>query len=155
MTTTRAERFIAASPEKVYGLLTDRDAVQHWRVPEGMTSHVHNFDPREGGTFRVSLTYDSADATGKTSAHTDTYHGKFVSLVPNSLVVERIEFESDHPEMTGEMTITYALSASGNGTHLLAVHEGLPKGVKPSDNELGWQMALDKLALLAESQKKA
>lgn len=155
MTTTRAERFIAASPEKVYGLLTDRDAVQHWRVPEGMTSHVHNFDPREGGAFRVSLTYDSADTTGKTSAHTDTYHGKFVSLVPNSLVVERIEFETDHPEMTGEMTITYTLSASGNGTHLLAVHEGLPKGVKPSDNELGWHMALDKLALLAESLNKA
>ena len=31
-----------------------------------------------------------------------------------------------------------------------AVHEGLPHGVSPADNELGWQMSLAKLAKLAE-----
>lgn len=151
MATTHARRHIDASPERVYRLLTDRDAVQRWRVPDGMTSRVHDFDAREGGAFRVSLTYDSADATGKTSAHTDTYHGDFVSLVPNSRVIERMEFETDNPAMAGEMTITYTLSPSGTGTDLLAVHEGLPAGVSPADNELGWRMALDKLAALAES----
>lgn len=40
-----------------------------------MTSAVHEFDAREGGSFRVSLTYDAPEATGKTTAHTDTYHG--------------------------------------------------------------------------------
>jgi hypothetical protein len=25
-----------------------------------MTCHVHAFDPREGGSFRISLTYDIA-----------------------------------------------------------------------------------------------
>jgi uncharacterized protein YndB with AHSA1/START domain len=151
MATTHAKRHIGASPERVYRLLTDRDAVQRWRVPDGMTSCVHDFDAREGGAFRVSLTYDSADATGKTSAHTDTYHGYFVSLVPNSRVIERMEFETDNPAMAGEMTITYTLSPSGTGTDLVAVHEGLPAGVSPADNELGWRMALDKLAALAET----
>jgi len=41
-------------------------------VPIGMTSHVHAFDAREGGLFRVSLTYDAPSSTGKTTAHTDT-----------------------------------------------------------------------------------
>ena len=48
-----------------------------------MTSHVHVFDAREGGLFRISLTYDQPTATGKTSAHTDTYGGRFVKLVPD------------------------------------------------------------------------
>jgi hypothetical protein len=29
-----------------------------------MTSHVHEFDPREGGSFRISLTYDEPTGTG-------------------------------------------------------------------------------------------
>jgi hypothetical protein len=68
-----------------------------------MSSHVHVFEPRVGGTFRVSLTYDSAGSQGKTNFHTDTYHGHFVSLVPNSLVVEVMEFETIDPAMSGEM----------------------------------------------------
>ena len=49
-------------------------------VPAGMTSHVHTFDAREGGRFRISLTYDDERRAGKTGAHTDTYHGRFVKL---------------------------------------------------------------------------
>jgi len=51
-------------------------------VPSGMTSQVHEFEAREGGSFRISLTHDAATGTGKTTAHTDTYHGHFVKLVP-------------------------------------------------------------------------
>jgi hypothetical protein len=53
-----------------------------------MTSHVHGLDAREGSPFRISLTYDAQDRIGKTSAHTDTYHGRFEKLVPNEQVVE-------------------------------------------------------------------
>lgn len=153
--TTRSTRHINAPPERVYRLLIDRDAVQNWKVPDGMSSYVHAFEPHVGGAFRVSLTYDSPDSQGKTSAHTDTYHGRFVSLVPNSLVVEILEFETTNPAMSGEMTITYKLSPSAGGTNLLIMHEGLPDGVPPTDNELGWQMSLDKLAALAEAPDQA
>ena len=70
MTATHSRRHIAAPPERVYRLLTDRDAVQRWRVPDGMTSRVHEFDPREGGSFRVSLTYASAEPASEPE-HTD------------------------------------------------------------------------------------
>jgi hypothetical protein len=42
---------------------------------------------REGGSFRISLTYDAPTGTGKTSAQTDTFHGRFVKLVPDEQVV--------------------------------------------------------------------
>src|SRR5688572_10769269 len=103
--TTRAERHIKAPRELVYALLTDPDAVQKWKVPEGMSSRIHAFDAREGGAFRVSLTYSSPTSAGKSSEHTDTYHGRFVSLVRPARVVEIMEFETDDPMMRGEMTI--------------------------------------------------
>jgi uncharacterized protein YndB with AHSA1/START domain len=116
-----------------------------------MTCHVHEFDPREGGPIRISLTYEEPTGTGKTTAHTDTYHGRFVKLVHNEQVVEVDEFETADPAMRGEMTITITLADAAGGTDLVAMHDGLPGGVSPTDNEIGWQMALAKLAALVES----
>ena len=116
-----------------------------------MTSHVHSFEGREGGTFRISLTYDAPTGAGKTTAHTDTYHGRFVKLVPNERVVEVVEFETTDPALRGEMTITTTLADAEGGTDVLAVHEGLPHGLSTADNEAGWREALEKLAALVEA----
>lgn len=154
-TTMRFSRHIHASPAQIYRLLIDRDAVQHWKVPDGMSSYVHIFEPIVGGAFRVSLTYNSPDSLGKTSAHTDTYHGHFVSLIPNAMVVEVMEFETNNPALAGEMTITYTLTPSEDGTDLVAVHAGLPDAVSLADNELGWKMSLDKLTAMAEASNRS
>jgi uncharacterized protein YndB with AHSA1/START domain len=119
-------------------------------VPTGMTSHVHSFDPREGGSFRISLTYDTPAGAGKTTAHTDTHHGRFVKLVPNEQVVEIVEFETKDLALRGEMTITITLADADGQTEILAVHEGLPAGVPAVDNETGWLSSLEKLAALVE-----
>src|SRR5512138_1250490 len=149
-TTTTLFKHIRAPRHAVYAALMDPDAIIQWKVPEGMTAQVHEFDATEGGAFRISLTYDAPDRLGKTSAHTDTYHGRFVKLVPNELVVEVDEFETDEPDMQGEMTITINLMEAEGGTDVLATHDNLPPGVSPADNELGWRMSLDKLAALVE-----
>jgi len=150
MSTTRVERFIAAPRDRVYAALLDPVALARWRVPHGMTCDVHELDAREGGAVRVSLTYEGGDGVGKTSARTDTYHGRFVRLVPDELVVEEDEFETDDPAMRGAMTSTIALADVPGGTQLVAVHEGVPDGVAPEANEQGWQEALGRLAALVE-----
>jgi len=149
--TTSATRRIRAPRAVVYRALLDAEDVRRWMVPDGMTSEVHAFDPREGGEFRVSLTYDTPTGTGKTTARTDSYHGRFLRLVPDTEVVQVVEFETDDPQMTGEMTITYRLLDAEGGTELVGVHENLPPGVTPADNELGWRMSTDKLARLVEN----
>jgi uncharacterized protein YndB with AHSA1/START domain len=121
-------------------------------VPDTMTSQVHSFDAREGGTFRISLTYDMPTTAGKTSAQTDSFHGRFVRLRPDEEVVQVVEFETDDPALQGEMTITYTLVDADGGTMLTGVHENLPPGVAPADNELGTGMAIDKLAQLVEER---
>ncbi len=150
VTTTRVSRHLRAPRAAVYRALLDPAAVARWKVPEGMTCRVHEFDAREGGTLRVSLTYDEPGPQGKTSAHSDTYRGRFVRLVPDELVVEVDVFDTDDPALQGEMTSTITLADADGGTELTAVHEGVPDGVAPADNELGWHMALDRLAVLVE-----
>jgi uncharacterized protein YndB with AHSA1/START domain len=113
MSSTRISCRINAPRAAVYRALLDARAVARWRVPTGMTSHVHAFDAREGGSLRISLTYDAPTGTGKTTARTDSYHGRFVKLVPNEQVVEVVEFETTDPALRGEMTITITLVEAG------------------------------------------
>jgi len=134
----------------VYRALLDSAAVEQWMVPDGMTSQIHSFEAREGGAFRISLTYDAPSTAGKTTARTDSFHGRFVKLVPDAKVVQVVEFETDDPAMQGEMTITYGLADADGGTHLTGAHENLPPGLSPADNELGWNMSIAKLAALVE-----
>jgi uncharacterized protein YndB with AHSA1/START domain len=150
VSSTRITFRVNAPRARVYRALLDERAVATWMVPDGMTSHVHAFDAREGGAFRISLTYDAPTSTGKSTAHTDTYHGRFVTLVPDRQVVEVLEFETTDPALRGEMTITFTLADAGPTTELIAVHEGLPPGLSPEDNELGWRMSLAKLAALLQ-----
>lgn len=149
MYTTHCRRHAKASRAAVYRACLDPEAVAQWLVPDGMTSHVHSFDAREGGTFRISLTYEG-DGIGKSGARTDTFHGRFVKLVPDELIVETLEFETADPAMRGEMTITIALLATDDGTEIHYTHAGVPDAVPPADNELGTRMSLAKLAVLAE-----
>jgi len=150
-TTATLHQQINAPRHQVYAALLDPAAVQQWMVPDGMTSEVHYFEAREGGQFRISLTYEEPTGAGKTTAHTDTHHGRFVALVPDERVVQAVEFETDDPSMQGEMLITYALAdAPDGGTDLRATHEMVPPGISPEDNATGWRMSLGKLARLVE-----
>jgi uncharacterized protein YndB with AHSA1/START domain len=148
---TRISQYVNAPRAQVYRALIDADAVARWMVPDDMTSQVHEFDGREGGAFRISLTYTAPGQAGKTMAQTDTYHGRFVTLAPAERVVEVIEFETSDPAMRGEMTVSFTLTDAGDGTEIRAVHANLPPGLSPADNELGWRMSLEKLARLVEA----
>lgn len=150
MHSTRVSRHVKASRADVYRALLDADAIARWRVPSGMSSQVHEFDAREGGRFRVSLTYDAPTGTGKSASHTDTYHGHFAKLVPDEVVVEVLEFETEDPALRGTMTMTTRLAEADGGTDVLVVHEGIPDAVPAADNETGTRMALENLARLVE-----
>ena len=147
MSTTRVTALLRAPRAAVYQALTDPAMIGRWRFPDGMTSVV---ELREDGGFRVTLTYEATDGQGKTTARSDTYRARFTHLVPAELVVEVNEFETADPQLAGEMTMTIGLRDSDGGTELLAVHEGLPDGVSPADNETGWRLSLDRLAALVE-----
>jgi uncharacterized protein YndB with AHSA1/START domain len=151
MYSTRVSQHVNAPRPAVYRALVDADAIAKWRVPAGMSSHVHEFDAREGGSFRISLTYDAPGPTGKSTSHTDTYHGHFAELVPDERVVEVLEFETADSALRGTMTMTTMLTDADGGTEVVIVHDGIPDGVPAADNETGTRMALANLATLVEA----
>ncbi|ONH61484.1 polyketide cyclase [Frankia sp. CcI49] len=143
---------LAAPRATVYRALIDPAAIVRWRFPDGMSARLHEFDAREGGAFRISLTYDRPDAAGKTAGNTDTYRGHFVRLVPDEQVVEELAFESADPALGAPMTMTTTLSDTDDGgTLVVIVHDGIPDAIPAADNETGTRMALDRLRALVEA----
>jgi uncharacterized protein YndB with AHSA1/START domain len=153
MYSSQISRHVRAPRSAVYRAILDAGAIARWRVPAGMSSHVHEFDAREGGSFRVSLTYDAPSGSGKSASNTDTYHGHFAKLVPDEQVVEVLEFETADPALAGTMTMTTTLRDVDGGTEVLIVHDGIPDSVPAADNETGTRMALENLAELVEEKE--
>lgn len=147
---TQISQVIRAPRAAVYRALIDPEALVRWRIPDGMTMRIDAFDGRVGEQYRISLVYEDPSREGKSSERTDTYHGRFVELVPGEKVVEEDEFETEDPALQGPMRITFLLSDTDGGTELAATHEGVPSGVSLADNELGWRMSFNRLRALVE-----
>jgi uncharacterized protein YndB with AHSA1/START domain len=147
---TRISRHVDAPRSAVYRALLDPEAIARWRAPAGMTCYVHEFDAREGGSFRISLSYHDPSRTGKSTSNIDTYHGHFAKILPEQQVIEVIEFETEDPTLRGTMTMTTTLTDADGGTEVLVVHHGIPDAVPVADSETGTRMALAQLAALVE-----
>ena len=145
-------RLIQAPRARIYRAFLDPQAVAAWMAPDSMRLHIHSFDPREGGQFRISLTYPNPEDSGrgKTSGDTDTYHGRFAELVPNEKIVEVIEFETHDPGFASAMTMTVTLADAAGGTEVTLRYDNVPSAIRPEDNEAGTRSSLQKLSTLVE-----
>jgi uncharacterized protein YndB with AHSA1/START domain len=151
--TDSASRVIKASPETIYKAFLDREAITIWRPPKGMQCYVFEFDPQQGGKFRMSFSYISQqhDVKGKSSAQEDIFHGVFKELIPNKKIVELVQFESDDPAYAEEMTVTTTLEPIGEeDTRVTFTFINVPTGIKPEDHQKGISSTLDNLAAYAE-----
>lgn len=153
--TTEVTHVIDAPRSAVYRAFLDPGALVEWLPPAGMHGRVHRFEPREGGRFRVSLTYEDVaespdGAGGKTTADTDTHRGRFVRLVPDREVVQTVVFESADPAFAGEMRVVVSLADTDDGTEVVYRCEDIPRGIRPEDNEAGCRSSLRQLAALLE-----
>jgi uncharacterized protein YndB with AHSA1/START domain len=148
----QVSRIIKAPRAKLYAACLDPSMLARWRVPDRMTATVHSFDPRVGGSYRMSLTYrdPKSGPGGKTSDDTDSFTGRFVALVPDEKIVETVAFETDEPGYAGAMTITTSFEPVPGGTNVTIRFDGLPPGIRPEDNETGTRQSLAKLAALVE-----
>ncbi|GGJ44772.1 SRPBCC domain-containing protein [Virgibacillus salexigens] len=96
-----ASRVIMASPQTIYQSFINPEALVSWLPPKGMVGHIDMFDPREGGAYRVTLTYEMDHSnSGKTSENTDVAQGKFLELVPDKRIVQSVTFDSEDPEFS-------------------------------------------------------
>jgi uncharacterized protein YndB with AHSA1/START domain len=142
-----ASRVIAASPAQVYTALVDREALESWLPPEGMTARFERFDPRPGGSYRLVLTYvDASGAPGKASAESDIVEARYVEIVPDVRVVQEVDFVSDDPAFAGTMTMTWQVAAVDGGARVDIIADDVPDGITAEDHATGLASSLAGLA---------
>ncbi len=143
-----ASRRIGSTRDAIYAAFLDRDSLSKWLPPEVATGRVDVFEPRAGGRFRMTLTFQAA--TGKSSENTDVVDGRFVDLVPGKRIVQAFEFVSDDPAFAGTMTMTWSLEAVAGGTDVVVVADDVPAGIGKADHEEGLASTLANLAAFVE-----
>jgi len=145
--TDRASRVVAADRAAVYAALVDREALEAWLPPQGMTGGFERFDPRPGGSYRLVLTYaDAAGARGKATADSDIVEARFVDLVPDVRVVQEVDFVSDDPAFAGTMTMTWEVTSVEGGTRVDITADDVPDGISAEDHATGLASSLANLA---------
>lgn len=139
--TVKLHRILTASPEKVFRAFTDADAMASWLPPNGFICKVHHFDPKIGGSYKMSF-------TNFTTGSSHSFGGEYLEIIPNQLLKYSDIF--DDPNLPGVMITTIELKAVLCGTELTATQEGIPDVIPPEMCYLGWQESLEKLKRLVE-----
>ena len=145
--TDKASRVIEAPLKSVYAALIDPEALAEWLPPEGMTGHFEHFEPRAGGSYRMTLTYvDPSSSGGKSSADSDVVEGHFVELILDDRVVQAAEFHSSDPSFAGTMIITWSVTEADTGTRVDVIADDVPPGISADDHVSGMNSSLSNLA---------
>ncbi len=146
--TDTASLVVSADRAAVYGAFGDPTALMTWLPPRNMIGRVLEYDFREGGRYRIELTYDDAapSSTGKTTARTDVSIGRFLSLVPGKRIVQTVEFESADTSFAGEMIMTWSFEPVPTGTRVTITAENVPPGISQADHDAGLRSSLENLA---------
>ncbi|MBM3941592.1 MAG: SRPBCC family protein [SAR202 cluster bacterium] len=141
--TVRIHRVLRAPPERVYRAFLNPQALVKWLPPDGFTAAVHEFDPRVGGSFRMSF-------TNFTTEQSNSFGGQFLELALN----ERLRYTDkfDDPNLPGGMDTTVTLKNVICGTELSVVQQGIPEVIPVEMCYLGWQESLTLLARLVEPE---
>jgi uncharacterized protein YndB with AHSA1/START domain len=145
--TDTASRTIRATPRAVYSALVDPQALVLWLPPAGMSGNMEKFDLREGGVYRMVLTYEDVDPrTAKSSDNTDVVEARFTVLLPGERVAQQIDFESDDPAFAGTMTMIWDLKPVAGGTQITITAQNVPHGISKQDHDAGLNSSLENLA---------
>ncbi|WP_437572095.1 SRPBCC domain-containing protein [Sorangium sp. So ce542] len=146
--TDTASLVVAARPDAVYRAFADPDALMAWLPPEGMTGRVLDYDFREGGRYRIELTYHEAAPSGggKTTGRTDVSTGRFLSLEPGKRIVQSVEFESSEASFAGEMVMRWSFESLPAATRITITAENVPPGISQADHDAGLRSSLENLA---------
>ncbi|KAI5912128.1 SRPBCC family protein [Thauera sp. 2A1] len=141
--TVHLHRVLRTTPDKVYRAFTHGAALAKWLPPHGFICHVHHFDGKVGGTFKMSFENFS-------TGHRHSFGGEYVKLTPGEVVEYTDRF--DDPNLPGEMRVTVKLREVSCGTDVHIEQAGIPEAIPVEACYLGWQESLFQLASLVEPE---
>lgn len=129
MRADRANRHIAAEPDRVFRAFTDPDLFVSWLPPEGMTGRLEEFDAERG--YRMVLHYDAPPpGGGKATEDSDVSVVRRVLVDPPRMLVEEVDFPSPDPSFAGTMRMTWTFQREPEGTLVTVEATDVPEGVR-------------------------
>lgn len=148
--TDTVTRLIPASAEQLYAAFADGETLMQWLPPPNMTGRALDYEFREGGTYRIELRYrDGSHGAGKTTGDSDISRGRFVHLVPNLMIRETVEFETNNRELAHGMTMTWTFEPRQEATQVTVMAENVPAAIGREDHLEGLNASLENLARFA------
>jgi uncharacterized protein YndB with AHSA1/START domain len=127
----QVETRISAPPEVVFAYFVDPDLYQRRKAKTA------ELDARPGGLYRVLM------PSG------DRVRGEYVAVEPPHRVVFTWGFEGNTDLPPGSSTVEITLQADGDGTIVRLCHDLLPTDVPQQQHAGGWQLYLERLAIVA------
>lgn len=150
-----ASRLISASPETIYRAFAQPSAMERWLPPDNMTGNMLHFDFREGGSYRMRLTYAALQqGRGKTSEDSDEVEVRLTKLENGRRIEQEVTFESEDPLFSGVMRMNWTFQPQDKGTLVTIRAENVPEGIRPEDHDAGLNSSLAKLARLVERKDR-
>jgi len=148
-----ASRFISASPKAVYQAFSEPGAMEQWIPPGNMTGKMLLFDFREGGVYRMRLTYaEPQQGRGKTSEDSDEIEVRIMKLEKEQSIEQEIIFDSDEQIYSGIMRMIWTFQPEADGTLVTVRAENVPEGIRPEDHEAALNSSLVNLAGFVEAE---
>lgn len=139
------ERFIAAAPETVYAVWTERTA--EWWAPRPWTTRILEMDLRPGGRSAMVMSGPEGD--------TPPLEGVFLEVVPNRSIVFTDAFRAGWIPQVAFMVGVFSFAPEGAGTRYRAGarhwDEAALKQHEAMGFTTGWGQVADQLAALAEA----
>lgn len=150
-----ATRLISAPPEAVYRAFAEPGAMERWIPPSNMRGEMLHFDFREGGSYRMRLTYTGPEqGRGKSSEDSDEMEVRLTKIEDGRRLEWEVTFESEDPAFSGIMRMIWTFQAEVVGT-LVTVRAGnVPEGIGPEDHEAGMSSSLKNLARFVEDEAR-
>lgn len=137
---------VAASPERVFALLTTKEVEHWWWHPDYYHWTDWKADLRVQGQWSVTVCLNDGS--------TNSGWGEFVEIeAPRKLVMTRV-FKQHPFQGKRETTITYRLEPTENGTRVTVREEGyVGRSEAAYGNAEHWERVLGWLAVYLESGK--
>lgn len=146
-----ASRLICAPPIAIYCAFSDVGAMESWLPPQGMTGSMLEFDFREGGHYKMRLTYKAPHAvSGKTSYNSDQVTVFLRKLDIGRRIEQEVVFKSDKPAFAGNMQMTWTFTPNGDATLVTVFAKNVPPGINQYEHLVGLNASLKNLAAYVE-----
>ncbi len=91
--------------------------MERWLPPGNMIGKMLHSDFREGGSYRMRLTYtEPQHGRGKTSADSDEVEVRLTKLEDGRRIEQEVSFESEDPAFSGVMRMIWTFESDYDRT---------------------------------------